>query len=268
MRRPFLAHALLGFARMPVSQREWTDPKTGEAHSAWRVRVTFNHPDGRVTKVRKHAEVNTRKGAEAEERAIIGALLDGTHGNAPTPRTFEALVTEYLEDRKPHVKESTFADYSWRLEHYVLPRFGTKTLDQVDVGEVLKFKLALGKRLKPGGVNGALRILRAVLNFAESRGYILEAPEIEMVEEEEPDEAELFLTEEETALFLETAARLDPAWHPFFVVAFRTGSRVGELIALQVGDVALTTISPQIHLRRRSYAGKVGSPGTELEFAL
>ena len=101
-------------------------------------------------------------------------------------------------------------------------------------------------------------MLRVCLLYAEKRGYLLEAPEFEMVTVEAPNEAEQFLSEGETALFLDTCARVDTAWHPFFVVAFRTGLRVGELIALQAGDADLA--QAQLHVRRRSYGGQVSTP--------
>src|SRR5208337_2090662 len=45
------------------------------------------------------------------------------------------------------------------------------------------------------------------------------------------------LTHEEVKTFLETCQKSFPEYHPFFLCAFRTGMRLGELLALQWGDV-------------------------------
>jgi integrase len=45
------------------------------------------------------------------------------------------------------------------------------------------------------------------------------------------------LTREEVALFLDICSIQDPEHYPFFLCAFRTGMRLGELLGLQWGDV-------------------------------
>jgi integrase len=45
------------------------------------------------------------------------------------------------------------------------------------------------------------------------------------------------LRHEEVALFLETCSKFYPEHYPFFLTAFRTGMRLGELLALQWRDV-------------------------------
>lgn len=45
------------------------------------------------------------------------------------------------------------------------------------------------------------------------------------------------LTHEEVKTFLENCQKFFPEYHPFFLCAFRTGMRLGELLALQWGDV-------------------------------
>jgi len=79
-----------------------------------------------------------------------------------------------------------------------------------------------------------------------------------MVEEPDPEESELFLTVEQTDAFLAATEKYEPDWLPFFLLAFRSGLRIGELIALQVGDVDVEHEQP--HVRRASYDNETTTP--------
>ena len=45
------------------------------------------------------------------------------------------------------------------------------------------------------------------------------------------------MNHEEVSLFLKTCLKHQKNWHPFFLCAFRTGMRLGEVLALQWGDI-------------------------------
>ncbi len=64
---------------MSVKLRQWTN-KNGEQRKAYDVDVQFQHPDGRIERVRKTSPVNSRRGAEQYEHQIRQALLDGSYG--------------------------------------------------------------------------------------------------------------------------------------------------------------------------------------------
>lgn len=57
-----------------------------------------------------------------------------------------------------------------------------------------------------------------------------------------------FYTQDQSDAFLDAALRVEPAWYVLFLVGYRTGLRLGELIALEWGDVDLVTA--KIHVRR------------------
>ena len=65
------------------------------------------------------------------------------------------------------------------------------------------------------------------------------------------------LTREETHTFLDKAEELFLEYAPLFLCALRTGMRLGELIALQWGDVDFN--SRCIHVRRNRVAGRLTS---------
>jgi len=66
------------------------------------------------------------------------------------------------------------------------------------------------------------------------------------------------MTPEEATLFLDTCKRYQKKWYPFFLCAFRTGMRLGELLALQWGDIDWN--SKCIHVKRSFRNGRITKP--------
>ena len=54
---------------MSVRLRQWKT-KEGKVQEAWWVDVKYQHPSGRVERIRKASPINTRRGAEEYERQI------------------------------------------------------------------------------------------------------------------------------------------------------------------------------------------------------
>jgi integrase len=54
------------------------------------------------------------------------------------------------------------------------------------------------------------------------------------------------MTPDEVALFLGTCSLQTKKWYPFFLCAFRTGMRLGELLGLRWGDIDWTNKSVQV----------------------
>ncbi len=242
---------------MAVYKRIWKDG-LGKKKTAWVLKFTFHHPDGRITDVRKHAEVNDREGAQEEERQLRAALLAGNYGKRETSPTFLEVAEEWWTRRVPYIKHSTEAFYLGKLDHQILPALGKLKIDCVTKATVADFTAKLARKLSPGGVNAVLRTLRPVLRHAVDEGYLAKAPRVEMVEEPDPEESELFLTVEQTEAFLAATETYEPEWLPFFLLAFRSGLRIGELIALQVGDVDVE--HEQLHVRRATYGDETTTP--------
>lgn len=66
------------------------------------------------------------------------------------------------------------------------------------------------------------------------------------------------LTKEEVNLFLESCKKLISEFYPFFLTACRTGMRLGELLALQWGDLDFNSSS--IWVRRSYRRGRFTEP--------
>ena len=62
----------------------------------------------------------------------------------------------------------------------------------------------------------------------------------------------------EVDIFLETCNQHFPEWYTFYLKAFRTGMRLGEILGLQWGDIDFK--SKFIHVQRSYKLGKLTSP--------
>ena len=242
---------------MSVRKRTWRT-SAGETHSVWFIQFTYRHPDGSITNVRRRAQTNTERAAKDEERELRAALLAGTYGKRTDVRTLRQLADEFLRLHRPRVKRSTMGYYRSKILGHVVPVLGDLPVTAVSSITVADFTAELFAKCSPGGVNSILRAFRALLGFAVEQGVLEKAPDVEMVEEPDPEEELQFVSADQTASFLAAVLHLEPEWHAFFVVAFRTGLRIAELIELRWKDVNLERC--ELHVRRSRYDGDITTP--------
>ena len=124
------------------------------------------------------------------------------------------------------------------LEHHLLPVFGDTPLDQIDVRAVDAYKVAKlehpgprGHVLNPNTINKHIKLLARILRVAKRWKLITEVPELSKLKPRKVDFD--FLGFDEAEQFIAGAREHVPQWHPFIVVAMRTGLRHGELAALR-----------------------------------
>jgi integrase len=113
------------------------------------------------------------------------------------------------------------------------------TLSRADCREVITVARARGLRLNT--VKGIARTLSTVLSHAVEEQKLPANPALRMGRYlrcgDEVKAPIQVLTREEAALLVATAQAHFPRWHPWILLALRTGLRLGEQIALQWGDV-------------------------------
>lgn len=174
------------------------------------------------------------------------------------------LDTHVRVKRKP----SVFRRYESICRVHLVPFFGDAQLSSIDVLRVEQLTAwasarahpDTGERLKPKTVNEIVGCLSSMLSAAVRWKYLRANP-CEGVERLAlPPEARrfAFYTAEQSEAFLARAAELVPEWYPLFLVGFRTGLRLGELFALEWGDVDV--VSGVLHIRRSHHRGETTTP--------
>jgi integrase len=223
---------------MSVRKRKWRD-KQGRQHEKWMIHIEHTWPGGRKETIRKVSPVQTKRGAEQYERELRLQLVSGqwkeATKNVPTVAEF---ADEFLKYQATLNKASGLADKKTLLRVHLLPAFGKIRLDQIDERRIDAYKVAKlayvtprGKTMDPQTINHHLKLLGRMLRVARKWKLIAEVPDISMLKARKAGFD--FLDFEETEQFLSYAAEHAPEWHPYLMVAIRTGLRVGEMVALR-----------------------------------
>lgn len=156
---------------------------------------------------------------------------------------FHKLAEEWLDFKRVHVKQSTYAHYVQMLEKHLLPQLGNIYLSAITTLVIEKFlqdKLCSGRLDGKGGLSGKTvsdmrSVLKMILQYAKRKGYFcpsdldffaprVQAPQIEILQYDEQKRLEQILLSESKPLYLG------------ILIALYAGLRIGEVCALQWKD--------------------------------
>jgi len=245
---------------MTATQVKRTSPKTGKARLVWTVNFGYKHPDGSEKRYRRDAFIQTKRGAEQQERRVRGEMAAGTYWKkkeekkqVPTLRDFSQ---EFMENYvKVHNKHSVVITKRGNLNRYILPELGSTKLDEIKTRSIDNFtRNMLNMGLNPKTAKNALGTLSKLLHYAEDLEFISKVPKIRFPKVPEVDFD--FLTFEETEKLLK-AAEYNPEWWGMIFFAIKTGLRYGELCELRWGDLTLDVIKPTMRVKRSFTKGVV-----------
>lgn len=151
----------------------------------------------------------------------------------PTSPTFFEVAKTWI-DGQSHLAFSTEKEYRAMLNRYWIPALGNMQIRDINTSKLLAVIAKQTWSMKTR--NNAMGPLKNVFDLAHMDGIIDSNPAARIknakTQKPEPDP----LTLEETNLVLEWMSRT-PEWQNYFEVAFFTGLRTSELIALTWGDV-------------------------------
>jgi len=153
--------------------------------------IQYKKRDGSRARFRKDAEVQTWTAARAEEKRYLLNIAnfgspyepgdsagDSSETSTAPKKRFDEVVAEYRETfMVTDLKVTSRKGYEAILRATLLPKFGELPLPKVDGGAAADLDLELSKRkLSRATRNNTQVVLRSVLRFAKSRGYIEEQP--------------------------------------------------------------------------------------------
>ena len=190
------------------------------------------------------------------ERLLLGDLsLLGTDSD-----TFETYANAWLTDGEKNRKASTHRFYRFNLDLHVVPILKSQPIGSIVRADCRKVLAECRKKkLKIGSLQGIQRTLSAVLSQAVEDGILPANPAFRMGRHlrkgDEPRREVHPLTWEDADNFLSTIKQHWPDFYAFFLCALRTGLRLGELCALQWGDVDFT--NRFIEVQRNLVSGKL-----------
>lgn len=150
------------------------------------------------------------------------------------------------KELKRGVKDSTFQNYVYMYEMFIMPTFGKKRVVQVQRSDIKRFYNGLvdQKLLKISTVDNIHNVLHQVFQVAVDDNYIRQNPTDRMLKElrvahGHEIEKRKALTLEQQELFFNYMKNTPQYrhWYPVFYIMANTGMRVGELTGLRWQDV-------------------------------
>lgn len=165
--------------------------------------------------------------------------------------TVKALFSVYEAEKGMEIRAATMAKKRSILETHVFPAIGSVPLSELTEDALTVWRADLGRTdRKANTKNGAIRELKALLNFAAERG-LMDATPIRKLKPFRDPYAETsavklrYYTKSEFEAFLDqarAAAEEENTWrawgiYVFFMLACYTGMRKGEIHALRWTDI-------------------------------
>ncbi|HXI57572.1 MAG TPA: tyrosine-type recombinase/integrase, partial [Polyangia bacterium] len=157
---------------------------------------------------------------------------------------------------KANNKPSEQASKKSILAHHLLPAFGSKRLDQITGKDVEELKaVLLAKKKSAKRVNNILNVLSKILRYAVEIEMIDRSPRIKTLKVP-PQKFDFFAFEDFEKLV--RTSQEEPDWHAAVLVAGEAGLRLGELLALEWGDIDFR--NGILTVMRNDWRGWVGAP--------
>jgi integrase len=202
--------------------------------------------------------------AAIQLQARLASGDDALFDERPPPQTLEAYVGSWMETHtRQACKFSTVGGYATNLRRHILPVLGSKPvglLTRVDCRGLIAACHAKG--LSPKTVENVCRTLSSVLTQAVEDGLLPANPALRQGRylrrgDHVPPQI-CPLTDAEVHRLITTAAQQWGREHPLLLCAVRTGMRLGELLALQWGDIDFH--GRFIVVRRNRVRGRTATP--------
>jgi integrase len=235
-----------------------------EGKKLWIGRVMVGYrPDGKpdIREVAAKQQADCRKKLDA----IKTRAGDGTLGDAKAGReTVAAFLPRWLEAIEGTIRPSTLYRYGVNVEKHLIPIIGRHKLSELRPEHIVGMLATLRAKekenadgeveaaLAPRTVKYAFTTIRKALAMAVEWGVVprnvaavVKAPRVPKVEIHPPSPAEV-------RQLIDAAEASGSRFAPFWMVAVRSGARVGELLALQWRDANLSAGTISI---RRTLAG-------------
>lgn len=221
----------------------------------YRVVVNFTDKSGK----KRTLERREYGKAQAERlEAKIKEEIEKKAGENPLAQmTVSELIDLYAKEHGPDIRATTLDKKKSILKNGVTPYLGDKKLSTLSQDDLQGWRTwintkttADGAPLRTATKNAAYRELKAVLNFAEARGILTTNPIKKITSFRDPYQQAIqvrlrYYTADEFKKFIEEAKKVyqkkndlrTGGLYIFFLLAYYTGMRKGEINALRWSDI-------------------------------
>lgn len=152
------------------------------------------------------------------------------------------IAADWLEHVRPILKQSSLSIYSGILRAHIEPAFGSLPVSALTTEQIETFLAEKAAVLATGTVSNISTVLRALLNHARHTGKITQLPTWLCPTGKPNHTGEVLNTREKKKLVehliynIQTRQRIDESFG--LLLCLYTGMRLGEICALQWGDIS------------------------------
>jgi integrase len=225
----------------------------------WEVDITFRLPNGSRMRERSKAPVSSKSAAvrwgEDRERHL---LINGPSLPTKEVPSLREFAPRFIDGhaRANRQKPSGIASKERVLRVHLLPALGHRKLDAIKSEDVQRLKCKLEAK-SPKTVNNILSVLSVLLKKAVEWEVIERMPcTVKLLPV--PKGSAPFYDFDQYERLIDVARTLDPRIHLLVLLGGEAGLRVGEMIALEWGDVDL--VNRQVCVARSDWKGFVTTP--------
>ncbi len=174
------------------------------------------------------------------------------------------------KDIKRGLKNTTYQNYCYMYDTFVLDSFGKKRIASIKKSDVKRFynTLAEERELSTSTIDSIHTVIHQLFRLAVEDNYIRANPSDDALRElkkawEATNEKRRALTQEQETAFLEYIQKnpMYRHWYPIFAVMVYTGLRVGEVTGLRWQDIDLVNGVIDVNHTLVYYAHRIVKPG-------
>jgi len=235
--------------------------------------LDVEQPDGLLaTKQVKRFIGNLSQMSERAARSEHARIMEevnrkrGSVRPAPKGQTFSDAVIKWRQAIAPNQSPATVRPRESFLRTHIMPRFKDAALLDIGVGEVQQFATDLRKKVSGKTVVNILSALFAVLRYAERCG--MKVAKVGFTDLQlgstEPETPVAFFTRDQVH---DIIAAAEEPFKTLFSLAWYTGCRAGELLALTLADLSFDHQTIRVNKSSDDNTREIRHPKTKASVA-
>ncbi|NLV25385.1 MAG: site-specific integrase [Deltaproteobacteria bacterium] len=199
----------------------------------------INHKGRRLSRYLGKNKTEARKMVDLlQAKLTLGALNLGENSN----QLYSKYAENWLEYIKAARSPATYERYFQVQRDYVLPYLGNKPVTAIKRGMIKTLLMSLlDKGLSRATVSLVSDVVSGPFVLALDDEVLQHNPSTGVLKSLKLRRKRTItvepMTPQESQLFLETCQKISPELYAFFLCALRTGMRLGEILALEWGDI-------------------------------
>ena len=152
--------------------------------------------------------------------------------------TFRNIANEWLEIKKKEIKQSSYSNYRYSVNRYLMSEFEKYTLKSLEKYNFTEFIDELNQEYAPKTVRDILTKLKSILYYAQDE-YDVKINIKKIVSPKADSEPIVILSKKEKTRLIKTCLEENSLKSLGIIICLYTGLRIGEICALRWKNIDL-----------------------------